>query len=227
MNVKKMSIIILIFLFTIVLSACRSNKTPEEEIYTIIEKSVSLEAGLQNQQDPLVDLEEKEKKLYDQIISLGMKEFDKIVTLSNQALAILEEREDRIQKEKESIEASRKHFQAVLPIIDELEDDSLKKEAKGLYSLMEKRYQIYEKLYKNYLNGIILDKELYEMFQDKNVSLEELETQIEKINQTYEKVMNNNKEFNEYSEKTYEAKLAFYKHANLDIETNRENNLKK
>lgn len=218
-KIIKMTPIIVVLFILLGLQACSQKTTPEENLYTILESVVTLEDAFEEQQAPLVTLEEKEKALYDQIISLGMKEYDQIVTLSNEALSLVKEREERIHKEKESIEASREHFKKSLSNIDKLEDESLKKEAKGLYTLMEKRYQAYDELYKHYTTAIEYDRELYQMFQKEDITLDMLETQIEKINQTYEKVMEDNNQFNEYTKKYNQAKLTFYKHSGLDIES--------
>ncbi len=45
--------------------------------------------------------------------------------------------------------------------------------------------------------GLKYDTELYKMLKNKEVSLEQLEDQITKINNTYEKVLNANERFNE------------------------------
>lgn len=212
-----------IFFFTLlitvaILQACNQEPSPEEEIYSTLEKVVELEDMFKNQQKPIVKLEEKEKILYDKIISLGMKQFDEISKLSSEALTIVDEREEKINKEQESIQASQEHFKTVLSSINEMEDESLKIEAENLFGIMENRYSAYDELYNHYILAIHYDKELYIMFQQRDLTLDELENQIEEINHTYEKVMKANDIFNQYTDKYNKAKLALYKHLGMDVE---------
>lgn len=201
----------------LLLSGCNTGPTPEEEIYKTLEEVVNLETSFKEQQNPLVELEKKEKELYDQIISLGMKEFDKIVTLSKEALAIVEERETRLNEENASIEVSKEKFNSVVDFIANLEDEQLKQDANQLVELMENRYTSYSTLFSNYLEAIGHDKELYTMFQNEELTLEQLEEQIKKINESYEKVIAANEEFNSYTEQYNESKLAFYENAGLEV----------
>ncbi|MBE4908898.1 YkyA family protein [Bacillus luteolus] len=200
-----------------VLSGCNTGPTPEEEIYETLEEVVNLETSFKEQQNPLVELEKKEKELYDQIISLGMKEFDKIVALSEEALAIVEERETRLNEENASIEASKEKFNLVKDYIANLEDEKLSEDANQLIELMENRYSSYSTLYSNYLEAIGHDKKLYTMFQSEDLTLEQLEEQIKNINESYEKVIAANEEFNNFTEQYNESKLAFYENAGLEV----------
>ncbi|MEH7387824.1 YkyA family protein [Bacillus sp. JJ1521] len=210
------------FLFVLIslvflLMGCTGGPSPGEQIYETLEKVVTVEKDFEEQQDPLVDLEKKEKELYDQILTLGMKEFDQIVTLSNEALTIVADRETRINNEHESINASKKEFQKIDSFISEIKEDSLKEEANALVSLMNERYESYEELYSSYIEAIGHDKKLYEMFQNEKLTLDELEQQINLINGTYEKVVAANEEFNKLTDQYNNAKVSFYKNAGLEV----------
>ena len=208
---------VIAFLVLSIAVACNKGPSPEEELFTILEKVVVLEEPFQEQQAPLVELEQKETKIYDQIISLGMKEFDQIVSLSEEALSILEERESRIEKEYESIQASKKQFGLVKNSIDNIGDLELKEEANRLFNIMNNRYSAYEELYNSYTESLELDRQLYEMFQNENLTIDELEEQIKKSNESYDEIIQANDQFNTYTEQYNEAKVAFYKNADLDV----------
>ena len=196
---------------------CLGGPTPEEQVYETLEKVVAVEKDFEKQQNPLVELEKKEKELYDKILTLGMKEFDQIVSLSNEALAIVGDRETRINNEQKSIEASKKEFQKVDAIISEIKEDSVKEEGNELVSLMNKRYESYEDLYTVYKEAIEHDKKLYEMFQNEELTLDELEKQINLINETYEKVVAANETFNKLTDQYNKAKVTFYQNAGLEV----------
>ncbi|KON90403.1 lipoprotein [Sporosarcina globispora] len=204
---------------SIFLTGCMNNPEPEEKMYDVLENVVAKEKDFEKQQEPLVNLEKKEKELYDKIIDLGMKDFDEIKKLSDEASAIVEQRKNHMEKEQESIQASKKEFESLSPIIEEIENTKLNDKAKHLYKIMMDRYKIHDALYKDYSKALQLDKELYAMFKKEDLTLEQLEEQISKINEMYEKILASNKEFNEKTKEYNEAKLDFYKEAGLEINT--------
>lgn len=203
----------------LLLSGCFNKLTPVEKIYNVLEKVVSTENVFKEQQEPLVELEQQEKEIYDKIISLGMKEFNEINRLSDQATAIVDKRRDHMNKEQQSIAASQKEFNKILPLINEIEESALKEKAEKLYDTMTERYKIHDELYQHYLEGVKLDKELYLMFKKEDLQLEQLDTQITKINEIYAKILEENEEFNKKTKEYNDAKLSFYKESGLKIET--------
>ncbi len=214
-NNKKFFAVLFFLLVLAVLTGC--TKSPAEKIYDILEKVVAQEQVFEEQQEPIMELEQKENDLYDQIIKLGMKEFDKIVELSKEGLEIVDKREGHIEKERDSIQASKKEFENIRSLIDKLEDADAKELGNSLYETMMNRYKYHDELYEHYKKGIKLDRELYKMFQDEELSYEELEQQIEKINGAYQKVLEANEKFNEETKKYNEMKIEFYKAAGLSI----------
>lgn len=199
------------------LSACNFGTSKAEEIYQHLERAVTLEEVFEQQQKPLVELETQEQKLYEQIIPLGMSEFEEIKRLSNEALQIVEQRRERMANEKSSIDAARAEFQLIEPIINEMEEGELKTKAEELYQVMSNRYDAYDTLYERYMNSLELDKTLYEMFQNEELTLDELEAQLDKINTSYSKVKEANDTFNQYTDEYNQIKKEFYNLAELNV----------
>ncbi|MDR6124349.1 hypothetical protein QFZ87_003946 [Bacillus sp. SLBN-46] len=206
------SVIAVIF----IISGCQAEETPEEKMYDVLEKVVDKEKVFEEQQDPLVKLEEEEKVLYDQIIKLGMKEYAQIVKLSDKALTLTEKRKTLMEKETNSIKDSEKEFKKVAIIKDDLDNQELKKLANDLYDTMTKRYEAHEVLYKEYTDALKNDKELYEMFKNKDLPLQDLEAKVVQLNDNYKKVFEANENFNQLTEQYNDKKLAFYKKAGLN-----------
>lgn len=217
---KQRGIVILpiIFILLISISGCLNQKTTPEKMYDVMEKVVAAEESFESQQDPLVHAEKKEKQIYDKIISLGMKDYDQIVNLSDEALQLVEDRKTLMAKETESIEKSKVQFEKLVPFIDKLEDESMKKDAAELYNVMMERYKFHSQLQETYSQAVILDKELYQMFKTKDLTIEQIENQINKINETYTEVYKINEQFNLKTQKYNELKLSFYKKAGFKIE---------
>ncbi|MBV7503899.1 YkyA family protein [Bacillus sp. sid0103] len=214
---KKINFIFFILVSVVIFTGCTKEKTPEEKMYTVLEKVVSAEKGFEEQQNPLVTLEKKEKVIYDQIIELGMKEYDQIVKLSDKALLLADQRKELMEKETNSIKESEKEFKKAAKLKDKFEDQSLRKSANELYEIMMERYKAHDVLYLEYNESLKNDKTLYEMFKNKNLPLDDLEAQVNKLNETYKKVYDANKKFNMLTEQYNDKKMTFYKQAGLDI----------
>ncbi|UAL49005.1 YkyA family protein [Sutcliffiella horikoshii] len=203
--------------FSLLLTGCVNGESAEQEIFQTLEEVVELEASFEEQQGPLLELEKEESAIYDEILTLGMKEFDQIVKLSQEGLALVEQKEAAMKSEKESIEAARKQFEEVKTSIESLEDEELKKEAQALYQLMEQRYEAYMTLSNHYMKSMEVEKEMYELFQTEDLTLEQLQVQINDLNEKYEKINEANQSFNEYTDQYNKAKLEFYKKAGLNV----------
>ena len=200
-----------------IISGCMNTNTPVEQIYDVLERVVASEEEFEKQQDPLVDLEKKEKEIYDKIISLGMKEFEEVSKLSDEAAKIVDQRQEHMLKEEESIKASEKEFKSLEPLIEEIDDPKLKGLSQDLFHCMMERYGIYTEIFQNYSKAVQLDKELYAMFKEEDLQLTQLEDQINKINEAYGNIINANKNFNEKTKQYNELKLSFYNESGLDV----------
>ncbi|MEH6905342.1 YkyA family protein, partial [Neobacillus drentensis] len=84
----KCSLLLCLSILIVIIAGCTKEKTPVEKMYDVLEKVVSAEKVFEEQQNPLVTLEKREKEIYDQIIKLGMKEYDQIVKLSDEAVLL-------------------------------------------------------------------------------------------------------------------------------------------
>ncbi|MFZ3588116.1 YkyA family protein [Bacillus sp. DJP31] len=210
-------VLIILGLLSILLSACQTGPLPEEQIYVHLEQAVKLEAEFENQQDPIVELEQKEKELYDQIIELGLKELDQIKKLSTDALSLVADRKSRLEKEYESIKQSKIEFDKTAEIVEQIDAEQPKLLANEVVGLMNERFLAYEELYKAYSSSITLDEELYKMFQREDLKLEELESQIEKINKSYEQVITLNETFNKLTTEYNNQKRTFYEAAGIAV----------
>lgn len=214
-SIKKSFLFLLVIAGMIIFSGCTKSSSVND-IHALLESVVELEQQFEEQQDPLVELEKEEKEIYSQIIALGMKEFDKIVSLSNDALQIVEKRKEHMELEEASLQASKSEFKKLTPLIEELDDEELKKKANELQETMKERYNTHDILYDNYMKGLGFDTELYQLFQKEDLSLEQLEEQIAKINDTYKVVLESNKSFNDYTKKYNDIKFEFYEKAGIE-----------
>ncbi|MDQ0217251.1 YkyA family protein [Peribacillus cavernae] len=219
---KQIRLIAVILLSAVLVSGC--NGSPEEQIHSILEETVQQEKGFEDQQTPIAKSETKEKQLYDQIIKLGMKEFDQIVKLSDDALKNIQNREKLIEKEHKSIQKSEEEFNKIDTEMKDIDDKKVQQQAEDLKKTMESRYAAHDRLYKSYKESLSLDKQLYELFKNEDLKMEELQAQIDKINTSYQKVLLANEQFNKETELYNQEKKAFYKSADIKIANNETDN---
>jgi hypothetical protein len=210
---------LILFLITVIfifgLTACLRQKPPLEKIYTILEQAAMIEKDFEQVQDPLVAAEKKEKEVYDKIIELDSNQDEEKVKLSNEALTLVKERKKYMETETKSLLSSKKEFKKVASLKKSIEDEKIKNQANDLYNLMMNRYKAHDALSKSYLNEAAQDQLLYEMFTDKNVSVENQEAQVEKINRMYKGIYKANDRFNLLTRQYNDKKLQFYKTAGL------------
>ena len=215
MRVRSLFFVLLGILF-IVLTGCSSQST-EEQIHNHLEEAVALEEEFENQQSVITDLESQEQEIYSQIIDLGMDDIEQIKELSSEALSIIDEREEKIELEKESIESSQKEFSNIDDLISKIEDADLKEKAEKMYEVMDNRYSVYAELNEAYLTSLEKERKLYTMLEQEDLEQKELTNHINSINETYEQVLDLNEQFNNYTVEYNALKKEFYEAAELDI----------
>ncbi|WP_100404631.1 YkyA family protein [Bacillus solitudinis] len=202
-------------LLILLLTACGNQST--EQIYTYLEKAVELEEPFQQQQEPLQEAEKKEFQWYEEAITLGMDEFEKVLSLSDEALASIDEREKMIMIEKESIERSFEEFNKIKLEFENIEDETILSDLEKLTETMENRYEAYQDLFDIYNQTIEEDRKLYTLLKDEDLDISTLQSQINTVNEQYELVMNSKENFNKLTDSYNEQKKLFYESVGLDV----------
>ncbi|MBM7837496.1 hypothetical protein JOC54_000727 [Alkalihalobacillus xiaoxiensis] len=213
---SKKSLLTVFACSTLLLTAC--GQTATETIYDHLEEAAEIEnEGFNEQQQPLIDAEEKEAELYQQIVELDMDSFDEIVSLSDEALASVEERRELIASEKESIEDGYSEFEKAVSNFEELEEEELTNRANEMQEAMDNRYESYQALYTVYERSLDLDQQLYDMLKDEELDVDTLTAHIEETNGVYQERDEATNQFNEYTDAYNDAKEAFYEASDLEV----------
>lgn len=179
---------------SILLTGC--GKQPFEMLHDSLEKTVQLEKPFQKEQKALKRLEKKEHKLYDSALKLNIDDYQKVVSIANQALSNAKQRKKHLEAEKDSIMDSKKEFESAKKSAEAIKDKKVKILANRVIVLMEKRYASYDSMYHNYKKAILYEKDLYNQIKDKKTTFVQLAEQIDKVNSVYEKVYKQTEEFN-------------------------------
>jgi DNA repair exonuclease SbcCD ATPase subunit len=208
--VKKIHIAAGILSASLLLSACSS---AEDDLNQTLASTVEKEKGFLKVQKSLSSLEKREDELYKKIMALDLKKYDEIKTLSENALRNANDREKAVKEEANLMKASKAEFSNLeqSKTLDSLKDKTEKKEAASLFRLMEKRYQAFDQLNKEYQEAISEDQKLYKLLEDKKLTKEDFQKQIDQINSAYQKVKSTNDEYNKITTEVNEHKAAFFK----------------
>lgn len=195
------------------LTAC--GVSPEQTVQAHLEEAVNLEETFVKQQEPIIAAEEAERERFEEMIELGLSEMDEIETLAEEAAAFVDEREERMDTERESLTQAYNEVGEGAVYVQEIDDEKIQAMAAAVIGVMEQRYEAHGALYEAYMDGVQLDRELYEMLMDEDLAYEDLEAHVDAINDTYETVDHHKETFNEFTSTFNEKKEEFYQTAGL------------
>ncbi|MFC3038657.1 YkyA family protein [Virgibacillus xinjiangensis] len=202
--------------FTVSLAAC-SSESAEVRIHNHLEEAVVLEEGFEEQQSEITALEKQEQELYSQIVDMGSDEMGKIKETAEKAIDVIDEREERIELEKESINSSEEEFLKIEPLLEEVEAEETQAAAQEMYQVMESRYASYEDLYTAYKESLELERELYNMLGEEELEQDKLTEHIDAVNESYERVLQANEQFNNETVEYNALKQEFYESTGMNV----------
>jgi chromosome segregation ATPase len=197
------------FILLVILTSCSINSS-EKELKQLLNEMSKLEQSFTKHQQPLIELEKKEKEIYEEIMSLGMKRFDQIQPFVKKALQIIEQRKKRIEQEREIMISLKDKMPNLQRLIHSIDDPEVKIAAMNVYERLEKRYLSYEQLYQYYQQALRLESQFYHLLQEKDVTFAELEAKINALNKAYEQFQKETEQFNRYTNQYNQAKKKLY-----------------
>src|SRR5699024_11418343 len=107
-NIRRVLIVFAVLVIGLV--GCSKEASVTEQIYDHLEESVSLESDYAKYQQEIFELEQEEQDIYNKVVDLTEDDFAEIVSLSKDALEIIDEREEIMALEQESISNSKEEF---------------------------------------------------------------------------------------------------------------------
>lgn len=201
---------------TLIITGCMG-QDPVDSLHHSLEKAAESEKPFQEEQKTLEDLEAKENQLYDDVMKLNMDDYKNIVALSNEALENVNKREEHLKIENDSMKKSESEFEEAKTSAEHITDKNIKEKADAAASHMEKRYTSYGSMYKEYKKALQFNKKLYKQLKDKDLTRDDLDQQIDKVNASYEKVLKYSGEFNKQTEKYNKAREDLYDAAGYHV----------
>ncbi|SES39412.1 YkyA family protein [Salipaludibacillus aurantiacus] len=186
-----------------------------EQMYEKFEESVEIENQIEDKQEPLVDAEQTEMNLYEEMLTLSSVE--EIEPLADEAIESAEERRTLMEEEENLIEESFVIFQEAEEHLEDIDEEEVRTAGENVVQTMHERYEVYQELFNTYMTSIDEDIALYEMIKDEDAEAEELQEQHETVNDIYGEISSLNEEFNQLTNEYNEAKMEFYRAADLNV----------
>ncbi|KAF1680987.1 MULTISPECIES: YkyA family protein [Bacillus] len=203
-------------MMSLILTGCMG-QDPVDLFHHSLEKAAESEKPFQEEQKTLKELESSENQLYNDAMKLNMDDYKKIAALSEEALKNVSKREEHLKIEGDSIKKSKAEFEEAKTYAEQMKDDQIKEKADAAATHMKQRYTSYDAMYKEYKKSLQLNKKLYMQLKDKDLTRNDLDKQIDKVNASYEKVLKYSGEFNEQTEKYNKAREDLYDAAGYHV----------
>ncbi|MCM2674870.1 YkyA family protein [Alkalicoccobacillus plakortidis] len=200
------------------LAACSTD--PEQTVYDHFEAAVEEESVFAEQQSLLQEAEQQEQGWYEEVIELGMDEYDSIVSLTDQLLESVETRRELLEEEKKGIEAGYEEASKAEAEFESIDNEETRNLANDVQEAMDNRYESYTTLNGLYAESLDLDEQLYQLLGQEDLDVSELEDQIEQVNSKYQEITDATEQFNSLTDTYNQTKRTFYESADLDVTFN-------
>ncbi|GAB4074779.1 hypothetical protein GCM10028778_22820 [Barrientosiimonas marina] len=126
-----------------------------------------------------------------------------------------EKQKHYLQEAKDSFNKANKVSSQIKTAVQDIDDTKEKKKATAVVQLMEKRQNVFESYYHQYLDVLKLNNHLYEQLQSKALKASNLDKQIKKINQNYKTMKEQEQEFNHITKQYNQVKSQYYNKSSL------------
>jgi len=186
-------------------------KTTEEKVNQHLNQAASFENGIQAEQNEMMELERIEQNIYSQMLELNPDDEEQAESLSKEATKAIDTREAKLDDERDNINESQEEFNQLRELVNYIDDEEAKPIAEQMVSVMDKRYEAHENLYRTYKHSLELERELYRMLKQEEQPQEEIKQQIKMINESYQNILEYNEQFNEHTSTYNRLKNKFQK----------------
>ncbi|WP_341201736.1 YkyA family protein [Planomicrobium okeanokoites] len=201
----------------LLLSAC-SGPSTEEQLDSVLKDTFEAESDYRDTQSEMEELETAEQEKFESIMALTQEQQEDVKANAEEAIASVEQRLELLETEKASMDSAEEAFQEIDTVIEETEDEELKKDLTALKTKMHDRFDAHEKFTAAYEELAAEQKELYEMLVNEETELQVLQEKTVTVNDKNKEVQNAVTEFNEQTEQFNEMKNSLIEKMNADSE---------
>lgn len=198
-----------------ILAGCSDNA--KEKAVAILNDQMIIEQQFDDVLQKIVDLETKDQQTYQEILDLGKKNSKQAESAISTALATLEERKATMEQGKAVLQSATHKIDSMEREINKMKNITEKKQGQMLLDLYRTRNKVFDDLYNQYMAGLSLDHELYQMLGGEAQHLKQINNQIANRNLTFAEVSKLMAEFNRVSELYQQEKLSFLNATEMSV----------
>lgn len=189
----------------LLLAAC-SGSGIREDLDQVLNDTFDAEEDYRAVQGDLEEREKAEQQLFEEIMALTQEQQDEVAEQAQEALDSADERLGFLQTEIESMETAEENFAEIDSVIESAEEESVIADLESLKAEMQERFTAHGQFAEAYEELIVHQKELYEMLQDEESTLQMLQEKATEVNGQNEQVQSAVTEFNELTQQVNSLK---------------------
>ncbi|WP_244946824.1 YkyA family protein [Planococcus soli] len=183
----------------LMLAAC-SGSGIREDLDQVLNETFDAEEDYRSVQGDLEEREKAEQLLFEETMALTQEQQGEVADQAQEALDSADERLGLLQTEKDSMQAAEENFAEIDSVIESAEEESVIADLEALKAQMLERFAAHDEFSEAYEELIARQKELYEMLQDDQSTLEILQEKAAEVNEQNEQVQLAVTEFNELTQ---------------------------
>lgn len=191
---KKKLVLIALSLMT---TACSRPGTNASQVQNSLKQSISIESKLPDIIQQINNKEKTEQELFKQMAADRAKSEKNSQQLTKQAVSSAESRKKELSKADEIIKNAESKLKNVKQTAMNIGRQQIKKNVNKLIEDDLKRFKEFHKWSSEYETSIVEDEKLYKMMSDPNVKSGQLEGQLEKVDNLYQKASTYEIKFNQ------------------------------
>lgn len=191
---------------TLILTGCSADAG--EELDGVLQDTHAAEQDYRDVQSQMEELEQQEQGIFESIMALTQDEREQVGTQVEEAVALVDERLELMQTEKDSVESAEEAFAEIDTVIEEA-DEEFKSDLTALKEKMNERFSAHHDFTAQYETLAGLQKELYQLLPDEETDIETLQQKTVEVNEQNTVTEEAVTVFNTHTEEFNEMKNSF------------------
>lgn len=196
---------LVIFISTLVLAACGDNKEELRAFYTSLEETIEIESEIEELSQSFNNLEEEKRQRQDEI---NTADRETLSAISADLLEKLDEQVALIEREQTVMEESRESMLTTESLVEDIPSEMDRLRAEQLIEDMTARYEAHSEMREAYTDVFDTERELFELYDDDDLSQEQVDTLLEELREDFKVVEEKNNAFQQATANVNEKKEA-------------------
>ncbi|GAA3717938.1 hypothetical protein GCM10022378_05190 [Salinicoccus jeotgali] len=181
-----------------VLAGCSSASDELLDFYNAFQETVEVEKEIEDVNAKFEELESEKAELQGSLENATKGELGEI---SDSLVENTEERIKQLDQEVSIMGDSRSRMEASTQYVEEISDESNRKQAQSLIDAMDERYMSHGEMIGSYKSVLNSEKDIFAYLGEEEVSQDEVDERLNSLSKEYEEVQENAEAFSKRTEK--------------------------